>query len=91
TAHGAVSIPVVEAMASGARKTLGADVAIATSGIAGPGGGTPEKPIGTVCVAVAGPTGICSTTLHLTGTRDRIITRATSEALLMAIGAVTAL
>ena len=91
TAHGAVSIPVVEAMASGARKTLGADVTIATSGIAGPGGGTPEKPVGTVCVAVAGPTGICSTTLHLTGTRDRIITRATSEALLMAIGAVTAL
>ena len=90
-AHGAVSIPVVEAMASGARKTLGADVTIATSGIAGPGGGTPEKPVGTVCVAVAGPTGICSTTLHLTGTRDRIITRATSEALLMAIGAVTAL
>ncbi|MDE5626791.1 MAG: CinA family nicotinamide mononucleotide deamidase-related protein, partial [Candidatus Amulumruptor sp.] len=42
-AHGAVSIPVVEAMASGARKTLGADVAIATSCIAGTGGGTPEQ------------------------------------------------
>lgn len=90
-ANGAVSIPVVEAMASGARKALGADVAIATSGIAGPGGGSVEKPVGTVCVAVATPAGIRSATLHLTGTRDRIITRATSEALLMAIAAITAL
>lgn len=90
-ANGAVSIPVVEAMAAGARRALCADIAIATSGIAGPGGGSPEKPVGTVCVAVATPSGISSTTLHLTGTRDRIITRATSEALLMAISAVNAL
>lgn len=87
--HGAVSIPVVEAMAQGARLNFGSDYAIATSGIAGPGGGTPEKPVGTVCVAVATPQGVRSTTLHLTGTRERIIARATSEALLMAIHAVS--
>ncbi|MCM1028388.1 MAG: CinA family nicotinamide mononucleotide deamidase-related protein [Pseudoflavonifractor sp.] len=87
-AHGAVSIPVVEAMAQGARLHIGADYAIATSGIAGPGGGSPTKPVGTVCVAVATPSGVISDTLHLTGTRERIINRATSEALIMAIHAV---
>ncbi|MFG6423789.1 MAG: CinA family nicotinamide mononucleotide deamidase-related protein [Paramuribaculum sp.] len=87
-AYGAVSIPVAEAMASGACLATGADIAIATSGIAGPGGGTPDKPVGTVCVAVASPSGLISTTLHLHGTRQRIIERATSEALLMAISAL---
>lgn len=83
--HGAVSIPVAEAMAEGARRALGADVAISTSGIAGPGGGTAEKPVGTVCMAVATPDGVWSTTLHLSGSRARIIERATAEALLAAI------
>ena len=87
-AFGAVSIPAAEAMASGACLATGADIAIATSGIAGPGGGTPDKPVGTVCVAVASPSGLISTTLHLHGTRQRIIERATSEALLMAISAL---
>jgi nicotinamide-nucleotide amidase len=47
-AHGAVSEETVRAMAEGARTKLAADVAIAVSGVAGPGGGTPEKPVGTV-------------------------------------------
>lgn len=83
--NGAVSIPVVEAMALGAQAKLGVDIALATSGIAGPGGGSPEKPVGTVCVAVAHPEGVISTTLHLHGGRSLIIERATSEILLMAI------
>jgi nicotinamide-nucleotide amidase len=51
--HGAVSEPVVRAMADGVRQAMGADMGLATSGIAGPGGGTPEKPVGLVHMAVS--------------------------------------
>ena len=51
--HGAVSRPVVEQMAGGVRNLLATDYALATSGIAGPGGGTPEKPVGTIYIACA--------------------------------------
>ncbi|HEY3738038.1 MAG TPA: nicotinamide-nucleotide amidohydrolase family protein [Jatrophihabitans sp.] len=53
--HGAVSAQVAEAMARGARTALGADIAISTTGIAGPGGGSPEKPVGLVYLGVVGP------------------------------------
>jgi nicotinamide-nucleotide amidase len=54
-AHGAVSEPVAGAMADGVRRALGADVGLAITGIAGPDGGTEEKPVGMVCFSVSGP------------------------------------
>lgn len=83
--HGAVSIPVVEQMATGACKALNTDCAIATSGIAGPGGGTEEKPVGTVCIAVKTPQGIESNTFHFPGNRTRVIDRSSTTALIMLI------
>lgn len=85
-AYGAVSIPVVEQMAAGACKATGADIAMATSGIAGPGGGSEEKPVGTVCIAVAKSDGtVHSRTFHFPGSRDRVIDRASQTALIMAV------
>lgn len=80
--HGAVSEPVVVMMAEGARKISGADCAIATSGIAGPGGGTAEKSVGTVCMAFSTPYCTEAITVHLPGDRQRVIERASTTALI---------
>ena len=79
--YGAVSLEVVEQMALGARKTLCSDYAIATSGIAGPNGGTPQKPVGLVCIAVATPRGVISEQVNFTGNRPQIIERSAACAL----------
>lgn len=70
--HGAVSQACVEAMASGARRVLGTTYGVAVSGVAGPGGGTPEKPVGLVHYAVATPTAIHARKLVFPGSRDEI-------------------
>ena len=71
TAHGAVSQPVVEAMARAAREKLSCDWAIAVSGIAGPGGGSAEKPVGLVHLALAGPDGCEAWVQHFGERRGR--------------------
>ncbi len=80
--HGAVSEPVAEAMAKGALQRFGADTAVAITGIAGPGGGTDEKPVGTVCFTVMQDGGRKDTrTLRLPGNRSDIRERSTTVAM----------
>jgi len=80
--HGAVSEPVAVAMAEGIRARTGADVAVGITGIAGPGGGTPEKPVGTVVIAVlaAGKDGYVRT-FNFLGARTQVKFQSTQAAL----------
>jgi nicotinamide-nucleotide amidase len=71
-AHGAVSEPVASAMADGIVDRSGSDVGIGITGIAGPGGGTPEKPVGTVAIAVKTPSGAQVRTFQFLGGRDMV-------------------
>jgi nicotinamide-nucleotide amidase len=80
--QGAVSTEVAEALAAGARDRVGADVGVGITGIAGPGGGTPDKPVGTVCFSVAGPDGARRTLRTLLpGSRADVRDRSTTVAM----------
>lgn len=79
--HGAVSAEVAAAMARGAATRLGTDVAVAVTGVAGPGGGTPEKPVGLVFCHAVSPEGELASRFELPGARDWIRTRSAVAAL----------
>ncbi len=80
-ANGAVSEAVVCEMVTGAMRVTGATTAVATSGIAGPGGAVPGKPVGTVWIATATPEGIKAHCHHFDGNRDQVIEQASKAAL----------
>lgn len=81
--QGAVSEPVAVAMALGAQAQSGAVYALAITGIAGPGGGTPAKPVGTVCIALAHDRGTVARTFNFPGDREMIRDRSAKMALTM--------
>ena len=79
--HGAVSSEAAQAMAQGVRERLGADVGVAVTGVAGPGGGSENKPVGLVFVHAAGPEGEEARRTELPGDREMVRGRATAAAL----------
>ena len=80
-AQGAVSEPVVRGMALGACRVTGADVACAVSGVAGPGGGTPEKPVGTVWIGWSKYGETRAEKFHFNGDRDAVRAQTVTEAI----------
>lgn len=86
--QGAVSEAVVQAMAEGIKQQTGADYAIAISGVAGPGGGNDEKPVGTVCIAILSPQGVTTRTVSLFRTRMENIRGAAHTALFLLYKAI---
>lgn len=78
--HGAVSEETAAEMVRGVKERLGADIAVATTGIAGPGGGSPEKPVGTVCFGLAYKDQVLTQKVKLPGRRAQVIERACNEA-----------
>jgi nicotinamide-nucleotide amidase len=89
-AHGAVSGPVAEAMAAGARARLGASLAVSVSGVAGPGGGSADKPVGTVVFGLATPDGVTSVKKKFPDFgRERVREMAAATALRLLLSALT--
>lgn len=74
---GVVSREVAESMAQGVRRLMESDFGVATTGVAGPSGGTEETPVGTVCMALATPQGVSSQCCHFDGDRQSVINQAT--------------
>jgi|FLYN01.1.fsa_nt_gi nicotinamide-nucleotide amidase len=84
-AHGAVSEETAQEMAVGARQLLGADVSVSITGIAGPGGGSPEKPVGLTYIGLAAPDGVLMVQRHIwKGDREAIKNASANAALLLA-------
>jgi nicotinamide-nucleotide amidase len=81
--HGAVSEPVARAMAEGARAKAGSDAAFGITGIAGPDGGSPEKPVGTVAIAVIAQSEASVRTFQFIGGRDMVNFQSTQSAMNM--------
>jgi nicotinamide-nucleotide amidase len=79
--HGAVSAETAASMAAGARSALGTDVGASVTGVAGPGGGTPQKPVGLVFIHAETPDASHGVELRLPGNRDAIRRRAAASAL----------
>jgi nicotinamide-nucleotide amidase len=87
-ASGAVGEAVVREMAEGVRERTGAEVGVATTGIAGPTGGTPELPVGSVWIAVAHPAGIHAELVRCGNDRSRVVSRAVQAACALAVRAL---
>ena len=83
--YGAVSRETVLEMADGCRKETGSDVALVTSGVAGPGGGTPEKPVGLVYIGCAYKDEVIAREFRFEGDRYKIRTQAVNEAIAIAV------
>ena len=90
-AHGAVSEEVACQMAQGALASAQADIAVSVTGVAGPGGGSPEKPVGTVWIGVAGPQGVSATHHLFTGDRESVRLQTVEEALRVLQNAIAAI